>query len=108
MIKAVVRLEWLLRARRDQFRPLLTCYFFWLVLDICGLYCRVVLSPDSIFRLPPPPGRSGRLIAAAAEFVWLQQWLLPFLLAPPFVASAFGGEKAARMLPLLFTTSLTG
>ena len=42
MIEAVVRLEWLLRARRDQFRPLLSCYFVCLMLDCCVLYYGVI------------------------------------------------------------------
>ena len=52
------------------------------------------------------PGRSGRFLAAAVEFLWLQQWLWAFLLAPPFVASAFGSERTKGALPLLFATPL--
>jgi ABC-type Na+ efflux pump permease subunit len=57
--------------------------------------------------LPPFPGRSGQFLTAAMEFVWLQQWLWPFLLAPPFVATALAAEKANGVLPLLFTTPIT-
>jgi ABC-type transport system involved in multi-copper enzyme maturation permease subunit len=103
MIEAVVRLEWLLRARRDGFRSLLSFYFVCLLLDCCALYYGVI---GDIF-LPPSPSRSGRLLAAAVEFLWIQQWLLPLLLAPPFVANAFAAEKASGVLPLLLITSLT-
>src|SRR5579871_4836752 len=106
MIKAIVRLEWRLRARRDQFRPLLSCYSTCLLLDCCALYIRLITSRDCIF-LPPLPGRSGRFLSAATEFIWLQQWLLPFLLAPVLVANAFTGEKASGLLPLLFTTPVS-
>jgi ABC-type transport system involved in multi-copper enzyme maturation permease subunit len=104
MIEAVVRVEWLLRARRDQFRPLFSCYFACVVLDCCVLYYGVL---GDIF-LPPSPRRSGELVALAVEFLWIQQWLLPLLLAPPFVGSAFAAEKANRVLPLLLITSLAG
>jgi ABC-type Na+ efflux pump permease subunit len=103
MIEAVVRLEWLLRARRDQFRPLLSCYFACLVLDCCVLYYGVIAD---IF-LPPSPTRSGQLVAMAVEFLWIQQWLLPLLLAPPFVANALAAEKVNGVLPALLTTPIT-
>lgn len=105
MIKTVVRLEWLLRSRRDQFRPLLSCYIVCLYVDCCAVYYWV-LGNNGIFP-PPAPGRSGRFIAAGVALVWLQQWLLPFLLAPPLLANALATEKAKGMLPLLFATSLT-
>jgi ABC-type Na+ efflux pump permease subunit len=105
-MRAVIHLEWLLRARREQFRALLSCYGLFLFLDCNALYIRVVLGPDGIF-LSPAPGQSGRFIAAGVQFLWLQQWLMPFVLAPPFVASAFEMEKANRVLPLLFTTTFT-
>src|SRR5881275_2611569 len=112
MIEAIARLEWLLRARRelrarhDRFRPLLSFYVMCLVVDCDALYIRVILSSDSIF-LPAIPGREGRFLADAMEFLWLQQWLWPVLLAPAFVASAFSADKASKVLPLLFTTPAT-
>jgi ABC-type transport system involved in multi-copper enzyme maturation permease subunit len=103
MIGAVVRLEWLLRARRDGFSPLLSCYFACLLLDGCAWYYPAITG---IF-LPPSPARDGRFLMGALEFLWFQQWLLPLLLAAPFLAGAFTGEKANRILPLLFTTPCT-
>src|SRR5262249_4954336 len=51
-------------------------------------------------------GGSGGFLAAAVNSLWFQQWLLPFLLAPAFVAGALAEERANGMLPLLFTTPL--
>jgi ABC-type Na+ efflux pump permease subunit len=102
MLKTIIRLEWQLRARRDQFRPFLSCYVACLLLDCCAWYYWAL----AIF-LPPSPGRSGQFLTAAVELVWLQQWLLPFLVAPPFIATAFATEKAKGVLPLLFTTPVT-
>lgn len=106
MVGPIIRLEWLLRRRRDRFQPLLSCYVFCLVLDGCAFYYRGIAGRDSIF-LPPTPGRSGRFVAAAVEFLWYQQWLLPFLVGPPFVANALAVEKANGALALLFTTPVT-